>query len=184
MLYSFPTTFYDRVMEVLMSSIDEFDKSDDPETVLTSTLELLAHFLQLHKGRILLWDNTTSCLAVKYSYGLSQAEIKRAKYQVCEGVTGNILSTGLPALITNVSQEPKFVGKITHVAKASPISYIAVPICYKNIILGVLAVECKHQQQGDMESHTVILKCVAELFAKIIHSYSLCDFAPSESTYT
>ena len=178
MYHSFPDTFYNRVLEVLLSNIDNIEEDENPESILTNTLELLAHFLQLHKGRILLWDTNTSHLVVKYSYGLSHADINNAKYEVCEGITGNILDTGKPVFINDISEEPGFLSKITHKElDSSPLSYIAVPICYQNMIMGVLAVECKHQEDGDMEENSHALKLVAEMFAKIIHTYSLCDFS-------
>jgi len=178
MYHSFPDTFYNRVLEVLLSNMDNFEQSDNPEYILTNTLELLAHFLQLHKGRILLWDANTSHLVVKYSYGLSDVDIKNAKYEVCEGITGTILDTGIPVLINNISKDSNFLGKITHAELgSSPLSYIAVPICYQNNIMGVLAVECKHQEDGDMAENSQALKLVAEMFAKIIHTYSLGDMA-------
>ncbi len=178
MYHSFPDTFYNRVLEVLLSNIDSIEKSENPESILTNTLELLAHFLQLQKGRILLWDTNTSQLVVKYSYGLTDVDISKAKYEICEGITGNILDTGQPVLINNISEDANFLGKITHAElNSSPISYIAVPICYQNSILGVLAVECKHQEDGDMEENSQALKLVAEMFANIIHTYSLGDFS-------
>jgi len=177
MHHSFPDSFYSRVLDVLLSNIENYENTDNPETLLTDTLELLAHFLQLHKGRVLLWDTSSSKLEVKYSYGLNDVDRKKARYEVCEGLTGNILDTGKPVVIENVLDEPGFVGKITHPENGhSPLSYIAVPICFQNMIMGVLAVECRHQQDGDMEANTLVLKLIAETFAKIIHTYSLCDF--------
>lgn len=176
MVNSFPESFYRRVLDVLLSNIENYETVENPEALLTETLELLAHFLQLHKGRILLWDSNTAQLVVRYSYGLSEVDRKKAKYEVCEGLTGNIMDTGKPVLVNNLFDEPDFAGKITKIQNEfSPLSYIAVPICFQNMILGVLAVECRHQQDGDLEANALVLQLLAETFAKIIHSYSLCD---------
>ena len=177
MSHSFPNTFYNRVSEVLYSDLEDFENSDHPETTLTNTLELLAHFLQLHKGRILLWDTESASLVVKYSYGMSKEDVRKAKYEICEGVTGSIMDTGEPIIVDNIQEEPNFLGKVTHAGlDSTPLSYIAVPICYKNFLMGVLAVECRHPEGEDMEDNTRVLKQVSEMFAQIIHTYSLCDF--------
>lgn len=183
MTATFPDSYYKKVLDLLLSQSSGSETAQDPETALTGTLELLSHFLNLNKGRILLWDTQTSRLEIAYSYGLSPEQVNLGKYEICEGITGEVLDSGRAILVENVYTDRRYLGKVSAIVPENrrSKSFIAVPIKHEEIDLGVLAVECNSTNDGDMEANALILKLVSEELAKIISKYDLNDFAVYEA---
>src|SRR6266516_2638889 len=77
--------------------------------ILSSTLELRDTFgkmmqiisdkLNMHRGTLVLLDESTGRLRTEAAIGLGAEEIERAKYAVGEGVTGGVVATGRPRII-------------------------------------------------------------------------------------
>lgn len=176
---TFPEAYYKKVINLLLSQSNMLDYTNDPEPVLTSTLELLSHFLSLNNGRVFLWDTQTDKLVIRYSYGLSREQINVGKYEISEGITGEAFGSGRAVLVEDIENEPHFKKKV--LAAAAPTkkhakSYIATPITSGDYDLGILAVDCSNTNDGDIEAYAIVLNLVAEMFAEIIHKYELDDF--------
>src|SRR3954469_12827636 len=87
--------------------------------VLSSTLELREAFgqimqiisdkLDMHRGALVLLDESTGRLRTEAAVGLTPEEIERGKYALGEGITGNVVATGRPRVIADVRQEPDFL---------------------------------------------------------------------------
>jgi len=170
--------YFKNIINLLLSQQNKLRGGRDPESILTLTLELLSDYLNLKKGRVFLWDSQQEKLVIRYSTGLTQQQINVGKYDISEGITGEVLSDGHAVLVPNVKSEPHFKGKIAALSPQyfQPSAYIAVPISYGNFDLGVLAVECDSQNDGDIEANAIVLKMVAEMFAKMIYQYGLNEF--------
>lgn len=176
---TFPAEYYKKVIDTLLSQAELLKTEHDPEKILVQTLELLSHFLNLRKGRIFLWDTQSENLVIRYSHGLTRQQINVGKYQISEGITGEVLESGRAALISNVQENPQYKGKVYSLDPnhEKPSSYIAIPITDNGNDLGVLAVDCTNTNDGDIEAYGIVLKLVADMFAKIIHKYELNEFA-------
>src|ERR1044072_399407 len=74
--------------------------------ILSSTLELREGFgkvrqiisdkLDMHRGTLVLLDESTGRLRTEAAFGLSADDIERAKYAVGEGITGGVVATARP----------------------------------------------------------------------------------------
>ena len=179
MTTTFPEAYYKKVINLLLSQSEMLDYTNDPEPVLTSTLELLSHFLNLNNGRVFLWDTQTSKLVIRYSHGLSKQQINAGKYEISEGVTGEAFGSGRAVLVENIEDEPHFMKKVLSAGSKEKHakSYIAIPITGDGYDFGILAVDCNNTVDGDIEAYALVLNLVADMFAKIIHKYELNDFA-------
>ena len=109
--------------------------------ILSSTLELREAFgkvmqiisdkLNMHRGTLVLLDESTGRLRTEAAVGLGAEEIERAKYAVGEGVTGGVVATGRARIIRDLRNEPDFLnrtGRLSYMKLDVPISYICVPI--------------------------------------------------------
>ncbi|MDH5257154.1 MAG: GAF domain-containing protein [Gammaproteobacteria bacterium] len=177
MTNKFPASYYKRVIETLLSQKDEINDLTTPAIVLVDTLKMLSELLHLNRGRIFLWDESVQGLRIKHSYKLSKEEINKGRYEVCEGITGNVFDTGKAALVSNIMLDTDYLGKVTprHLFEDKQVSYIAVPIEKNSFIYGVLAVETITHYDGDVEANALVLRLVADMFGDIISTYSLCD---------
>src|SRR3954463_6952679 len=108
--------------------------------ILSSTLELREAFgkvmqiisdkLNMHRGTLVLLDESTGRLRTEAAVGLTDEEIARGKYALGEGITGNVVATGRPRVIADLRHEPDFLnrtGRLTPESKNQAISYICVP---------------------------------------------------------
>src|SRR5688500_14833810 len=72
--------------------------------VLSSTLELRQAFarimqlvderLGMHRGTLVLLDDSTGRLRTEIAYGLASEDIERNRFALGEGITGNVVATG------------------------------------------------------------------------------------------
>src|SRR3954469_2236027 len=108
--------------------------------ILSSTLELRDGFgrmmqiisdkLDMHRGALVLLDESTGRLRTVAAVGLTQDEIDRGKYALGEGITGNVVATGRPRIIADLRTEPDFLnrtGRLDHDGNGA-ISFLCVPI--------------------------------------------------------
>lgn len=175
----FPDSYYKKAIKQLLAQEQILKETGNPEEILENSLKMLSELLQLDRGRIFLWDDYKQQLQIQYSYNLSELEKARGRYEICEGITGEVFDTGKSALIADLQMVPNYKGKVTprSVTLDSPISYIAVPISFNDSTFGVLAIESANHHDGDLEANAMVLKLVAEMLGRIVDAYSLCDFA-------
>src|SRR5918999_463344 len=109
--------------------------------ILSSTLELREAFgqimqiisdkLDMHRGALVLLDESTGRLRTEAAVGMTPEEIERGKYALGEGITGNVVATGRPRIIPDLRAEPDFLnrtGRFNPAAASLPVSFICVPI--------------------------------------------------------
>src|SRR3954468_5525980 len=122
--------------------------------ILSSTLELRDAFgkvmqiisdrLNMHRGTLVLLDESTGRLRTEAAVGLTDEEIARGKYALGEGITGNVVATGRPRIIPDLRNEPDFLnrtGRLTPESRNIAISYICVPIKIVGRTAGALAID-------------------------------------------
>src|SRR6266566_2320431 len=99
--------------------------------ILSSTLELRDTFgkmmqiisdkLNMHRGTLVLLDESTGRLRTEAAVGLTSDEMERGKYALGEGITGNVVATGRPRVIVDVRKEPDFLNRTGRLATAAAI---------------------------------------------------------------
>src|ERR671913_584666 len=97
--------------------------------ILSATLELREAFgqimqsisdkMDMHRGALVLLDESTGRLRTEAAVGLTQEEMERGKYALGEGITGNVVATGRPRIIADLRQEPDFLNRTGRLAPDS-----------------------------------------------------------------
>ena len=132
--------------EVELAAIYEISKllssSLDLDTTLSGVLKILDQFLGMKRGTVTLLDPDTGELFIEEALGLSSQERQRIRYQQGEGITGQVLKTGMPVLIPDIGAEPRFLNK-TQMRRLedSHVAFLAVPIKVGREAIGVLSVD-------------------------------------------
>src|SRR5437763_11307002 len=122
--------------------------------ILSSTLELRDAFgrmmqiisdkLNMHRGALVLLDESTGRLRTEAAVGMTADEIERGKYALGEGVTGNVVATGRPRIIPDLRAEPDFLnrtGRLSADMAVAAVSFFCVPIKIEGRTAGALAVD-------------------------------------------
>jgi Nif-specific regulatory protein len=149
--------------------------------ILSSTLELRDAFgkvmniisdrLNMHRGTLVLLDESTGRLRTEAAVGLGADEIERAKYAVGEGVTGGVVATGKPRVIRDLRNEPDFLNRTGRLAYANmdvPISYICVPIKIEGRTQGALAIDKPFDDDNQLESDRAFINIISAFLAQAI----------------
>ena len=138
----------------LLRGDQELSILTDIGRILSSTLELREAFgqimqtisdkMDMHRGALVLLDESTGRLRTEAAVGMTQEEIERGKYALGEGITGNVVATGRPRVVADVRSEPDFLnrtGRLNPATSGTPISFICVPIRIENRTAGALSVD-------------------------------------------
>src|SRR5438552_3191485 len=149
--------------------------------ILSSTLELRDAFgkvmqiisdkLNMHRGTLVLLDESTGRLRTEAAIGLGAEEIGRAKDAVREGVTGGVVATGRPRIIRDLRNEPDFLNRTCRLAYSNldvPISYICVPVKIEGRTAGALAVDKPYVSDEQLRSDHTFLDIIAAFLAQAI----------------
>src|SRR5215218_4293870 len=109
--------------------------------ILSSTFELREAFgqimqiisdkLDMHRGALVLLDESTGRLRTEAAVGLTPEEIERGKYALGEGITGNVVATGRPRVIADIRAEPDFLnrtGRLNPSTASIATSFVCVPV--------------------------------------------------------
>src|ERR1700748_1357146 len=131
--------------------------------ILSSTLELREAFgkmmqiisdkLHMHRGALVLLDESTGRLRTEAAVGLTPEEIERGKYAVGEGITGNVVATGRARIVPDLRAEPDFLnrtGRLTPDTMNSPVSFLCVPIKIEGRTAGALSVDKPFISEEDL----------------------------------
>src|SRR5688500_11239017 len=142
--------------------------------VVSSTLELRDAFgkvmqiisekLDMHRGTLVLLDESTGRLRTEAAVGLGHEEIERAKYAVGEGITGSVVATGRARVLRDLRHEPDFLNRTGRLAYAKldvPISYICVAIKIEGRTAGALAVDKPYVSDDQLRSDHTFLDIIA-----------------------
>jgi signal transduction protein with GAF and PtsI domain len=111
-------------------------------------------------GSLILVDWENQRLDIKVSRGFVK-HIGNIKLKVGEGVTGWVAQNGLPLLVTDVTQEPRYVQLKTDIK-----SELAVPLALDDKVIGVLNVDSTRLHafdQEDVELLTLLSKQSAQV---------------------
>jgi Nif-specific regulatory protein len=144
--------------------------STEPDYAIQNILRLLSQLLGLNRGRILLPDEQTGALRIRYAYGLTHEERERGVYGINEGVSGRVIKTGQTALIQNIDEEPFYLGRAVDrtTLPQETVSYIALPLLRDDKAIGVLAVHRLRNRQRPFNKDLSTLRIVATFVVQIL----------------
>jgi len=147
-------------------------------------ISILSQQFDIQRATLLLWDDTTDRLKIIAAVGLSQEEIKRGHYAIGEGATGQVIATGKPQIIPDISRHPDFLNRTgsrpTHPNNAStletassPISFLCIPIKDGSRLIGAISIDKPYIDEPSLTADTRLLKIVAGLIGQTIRIHQL-----------
>ncbi|QIM53886.1 sigma 54-interacting transcriptional regulator [Hydrogenophaga crocea] len=146
-----------------------------PADVFHEMLHLMSELLGLNRGRLVLVDDDlapdgTRQAAIRHAYGLTAAERARGRYRWGEGVTGRVLSSGLPAIVQDVDAEPLFLFRSVRRAQLPPqtVAFIALPVAVRGATVGVLACHRIRSRQRHLNDDLALLRILATLAGQLL----------------
>ncbi|MGE4564179.1 MAG: sigma 54-interacting transcriptional regulator [Victivallaceae bacterium] len=129
-------------------------------------LEILFRSMGLVRGTITLRQG--DLLFIEASHGLSDAEQKRGKYRLGEGITGQVAQSGQPRVIPDVSREPAFLDRTGARQTDKNIAFICVPIIHSDEVIGTMSFDRRAGADNDLERDMNLLEIVSNLLADAV----------------
>ena len=149
--------------------------------ILSSTLDLRDAFakmmqiisdqLNMHRGTLVLLDESTGRLRTEAALGLAPDDIERNRFALGEGVTGNVVATGRARIIADVRSDPDFLnraGRIPSGSSETQISFLCVPVKIEGRTAGALSVDKPFTDEAHLRSDHTFLDIVAAFLAQAI----------------
>ncbi|MBN2643750.1 MAG: sigma 54-interacting transcriptional regulator [Victivallales bacterium] len=133
--------------------------------LMKEVLDILYLEMGLQRGTFTLKRGET--LYIEASHGLTEAEIKRGKYQLGEGITGKVGLRGASMVIPDISKNPEFLDR-TQSRGARNISFICVPIRHDDEVIGTLSIDRENANPEELERNLFLLETVANILADAV----------------
>lgn len=134
----------------LMLDIGNLITSKPSQDVLTPALMILADQFALEDAAITIFDSISKEIYIDTSYGLSSIQQDRGRYQLGEGIIGEVVKTNKKILVPKINEEPKFLSKTKKRTK-TVLSFICVPIQHNNNVTGTLSLTLPYQEENNLE---------------------------------
>ncbi|HEX2688201.1 MAG TPA: sensor domain-containing diguanylate cyclase [Kofleriaceae bacterium] len=110
----------------------------DPGILLARIAELICQLVDAKACSVMLLDVDRKRLLARAAYGLRTEQMNSLSFRVGEGVAGWVVEHGEPALIHDVTQDPRFVA--LPASETSIASMICVPLIARGERVGVVTV--------------------------------------------
>jgi Nif-specific regulatory protein len=158
-----------RILSALLEVSKVLNSSFELEKNLSRTMHVLGDFLEMERGSVFLLDNNTKELKIVAAHGLTKEQIERGKYRIGEGIVGRVLERGSPMVIPNVGEEPLFLNKTGSRIGRNGISFLCVPIKFKNDSIGVLSADRIFKDRAiTVDKDIRVLEIVASIIAQYV----------------
>ena len=160
----------DRELGLLTRMGDVLGTALEPQSFFDQTMETLANELGMVRGTLVLLDRTANKLRIASAHGLSAAERARGEYAVGEGVTGHVVETGIPEVISDISQDSRFLNRTAtrRIDAAHPIAFICVPIKMDNEVVGALSIDRPFAVGSMLDKDMRVLLIVASIISQVL----------------
>jgi Nif-specific regulatory protein len=146
------------------------------EKGMYEVLNVLEAYLGLQRGMVSLLDDL-GVLRIAAAIGLTGEERRFGQLAVGEGVIGQIVKTGVPAVVPDVAREPIYLHTTSSPEKAEgeSISFIGVPIKASRHCFGVLNVERKYKSSVGFQRDIRFLSMVANLIGQTVRLHQAVE---------
>src|SRR5271165_5229153 len=151
----------------LLEVADAVNTTLDLNTLLQRVAEMLKRFIDYEIFAILLLNEKTQELRVRFQVGHPPEVAERIRIKVGEGVTGRAVQTRQPVLVNDLTAEDNVINATPGVR-----SELAVPLIAKNRVIGVIDVEAD-EPGAFTEEHKRLLTLFASRIAAGIENARL-----------
>ncbi len=146
------------------------ENSLDLRDVVGPLLEAMANRMGMLNGTLTLLNRKTGEISIEAAYGLSASQQERGKYKPGEGVTGEVVRTGEPAVVPRISEEPLFLNRTgaRRRLRKSDISFICVPIKLGTEVIGALSADRLFRDDISFVEDVRLLSIIASMISQAV----------------
>ncbi len=173
-----------RELRLLFELSQLLDSAAHIEDTLDGALKLMARHLNMMRGSITLLSLQGDKMHIETAFGLNPIEMARGQYRAGEGVTGRVIETGKPMVVSHISDEPLFLNRTrSRNTQKDEVSFLCVPIKLDDQVIGALSVDRLFASTQNFEDDVRLLSIIASMLAraaKVRQSYVIKN-SPKQS---
>ncbi|MFA6930709.1 MAG: sigma 54-interacting transcriptional regulator [Lentisphaeria bacterium] len=136
------------------------------QALLDKVLEILNRKMGMLRGTITLRQG--NLFIIEASHGLEEAEKKRGRYHLGEGITGQVASSGVSELVPNISRDKRFLDRTKARGKADNIAFLCVPVFRNAQVVGTLSIDRKGSDEKALRDDLKLLEIIGNLTAEAV----------------
>jgi Nif-specific regulatory protein len=164
-----------RELHVIQEIIQCLGRAPSVARGLDLVVETLSRELKMERGTVSLLHPGHRELEIAAAQGLSDEEKRRGRYQVGEGVTGQVVAGGEPVVVPRISREPQFLNR-TGARKDDPdTAFLCVPILEGDRPIGALSVDRSPRAAAGFDDDLRFLASIASLLSLFIALHRRTD---------
>jgi len=116
---------------------------DDINKVLRLVLFIMSENMNMLRGMITILNRDSGEIVINESFGLTETERGRGRYQIGEGVIGHVVKTGKAVIVPSINDEPLFLDRTKSREKSTKegLCFICIPIKAGTEIIGTLSAD-------------------------------------------
>ncbi len=140
---------------------------------LNPVMELVATYLEAERSLLSILNREVSNIFIEAGHGISLEEKKQGRYLIGEGITGQVIKTGVPKYIEKINQASGFVNKTRIKLKTKDkkdISFVCVPIKVDDEIVGTLSIAKIYDSKTDKEELIRLLSVIGSMIAQAVRA--------------
>jgi len=141
----------------------------DLEKVLNRIVEAAVFLTGAEEGFLLLVDEETGELYMRAGKGLGEKYAHGFRVRVADSLSGRVVQTGKPIMVSSVQNEEKFKLKTGYLVK----SLLHVPLKVRDEVIGVLSVDNTVSPQAFTDNELYLLSALADYAAIAIENARL-----------
>ncbi|MCX5873865.1 MAG: nif-specific transcriptional activator NifA [Deltaproteobacteria bacterium] len=146
------------------------DQSLELSDAVGPALDAIAKNMGMMRGTITLLNRQSGQIMIEAAHGLSETQIERGRYRPGEGITGQVVKTGKPAIVPHISDEPLFLDRTgaRKRLKKKDVSFICVPIKIGNEVIGALSADRLFEEGVSFKEDVRLLSIIASMIAQAV----------------
>jgi diguanylate cyclase (GGDEF)-like protein len=137
----------------------------DMETLLTAVLVRIKALIPARNWSLLLVDPQSGELYFAVSVGVNHEMLSGVRLKQGEGIAGTVAQTGLPVIIQDASQDPRFSQKVDDLTGFATRCIIALPLLVRGEVVGVFEVVNVENQKFFQEKYIPLLEMLGDYVA-------------------
>lgn len=146
--------------------------------VFQHAMTVLVNQMGIKRASLTLWDDAIEQMRIVAGVGLSSREMAKGRYAMGEGITGQVMKTGEPRIIADISQDSDFLNKtgrqqLIDQNNNRPISYICVPVNGETGNVGTIAIDKSYTDEISLAADARLLTIIAGSFSQTIRLHQL-----------
>jgi len=124
------------------------------------------------RGAITLLNRDTKEILIESAYGFTDTQKKKGRYNIGEGITGNVVKSGQVIIIPDISKDDRYINKTGAQddlnTTTTCISFISVPIRSEKDVIGTLNGLFEHLNLSECNHYAKLLSIIASMLARVV----------------